>query len=630
MSCSSISSCGRIKATVDCLTNIYQGGDYELEIQLVDTDGTAANLDEYLSIYIAVFDSEDCVRASFAYPDVTGSQGITILQETDTDGAVLNEGKFIIRLTSALTAALITGQLSAEIKLEILDTDFEDGSRAVIIPCLKLGTVKYSKINAITEDPPAVTLIESFVTSVFGRVGDVLAADGDYNAGQISITGTSNLSSDNVGDGLEELYTLIQSAGQVDSVFGRTGVVVAADGDYEAEQISLATGTGLAASNVYDALAELKVDIDGITFGNFADTDLAIDDNRVHDFQDFSLVFENIGNWTFNSTEVVEERGTAAGGTINYWQVISQTSSELSSISVYSNSAGTSTYAALNSTGSIQLTAEDGILLFPSGGNAPQIRFREVSGSEYVSIQGPAAVSGNITWILPDADSVGTQALVSDGSGNLGWADLGGSAPIDTVFGRTGDVIAVAGDYQADEIDFSSVNFAATDVDGALEELFSDKLSGATSDATTYNIYKSETSNVISFRGLLSSDLTRITLSQGTNDITIDATSLAVRRPKITASALTLYDPALGADDLFLRFTSGAAVSFRVPSNATVAHPQGTTITYMQYGAGTVTAIAGGGATLRAPGGASTRTQFSVVSCTKIGTNEWVVYGDTA
>jgi len=51
-----------------------------------------------------------------------------------------------------------------------------------------------------------------------------------------------------------------------------------------------------------------------------------------------------------------------------------------------------------------------------------------------------------------------------------------GAAPIDTVFGRTGTVVAVAGDYTASEVtNVPAGDIAATTVQGAIDELDSDK-----------------------------------------------------------------------------------------------------------------------------------------------------------
>lgn len=87
------------------------------------------------------------------------------------------------------------------------------------------------------------------VTSVFGRIGDVAAAAGDYVVGQVTgaaplaspaFTGTPTAPTPLTADNSTRVATtaFVKSAAPVTSVFGRTGVVTAATGDYTAAQIT--------------------------------------------------------------------------------------------------------------------------------------------------------------------------------------------------------------------------------------------------------------------------------------------------------------------------------------------------------------------------------------------------------
>jgi hypothetical protein len=55
--------------------------------------------------------------------------------------------------------------------------------------------------------------------------------------------------------------------------------------------------------------------------------------------------------------------------------------------------------------------------------NQRDLRFGDSDNSNYVAFQSPATVASNVTWTLPATDSTGTQALVSNGSGTLSWAN---------------------------------------------------------------------------------------------------------------------------------------------------------------------------------------------------------------
>ena len=53
------------------------------------------------------------------------------------------------------------------------------------------------------------------------------------------------------------------------------------------------------------------------------------------------------------------------------------------------------------------------------------LRFADADSSHYVALQAPTTVGTNVTWTLPAADSSGSQALVSNGSGTLSWSTTG-------------------------------------------------------------------------------------------------------------------------------------------------------------------------------------------------------------
>ena len=59
--------------------------------------------------------------------------------------------------------------------------------------------------------------------------------------------------------------------------------------------------------------------------------------------------------------------------------------------------------------------------------NQKDLRFEEATanGDHYVALQAPASLAANVTWTLPTADSSGSQALVSNGSGTLSWSTTG-------------------------------------------------------------------------------------------------------------------------------------------------------------------------------------------------------------
>ncbi len=131
-----------------------------------------------------------------------------------------------------------------------------------------------------------------------------------------------------------------------------------------------------------------------------------------------------------------------------------------------------------------------------SGGNLQvnnemELRLLENSanGTEYVSLKSPATLGGNVNLTLPNNDGDPGQYLQTDGSGILSWQDV--NAGVTQVFGRSGNVSALAGDYDASQIDFDNTYGGdvdtATNVQAGIEELSTEKLAKS-GDSMTGNL----------------------------------------------------------------------------------------------------------------------------------------------
>ena len=118
-----------------------------------------------------------------------------------------------------------------------------------------------------------------------------------------------------------------------------------------------------------------------------------------------------------------------------------------------------------------------------------------------------------------------------------------------------------------------------------------------------------------------------------------DLASDAVTTAKIADAAVT--SPKLAAPTLVTKATSstlvitdanctllcGSGITLTVPTSA-VAFPNGTVVTVVNYGGGTVT-ISQGSVTVNSSNGKKLRTQYSVATLVKISDTEWVLTGDT-
>lgn len=141
-----------------------------------------------------------------------------------------------------------------------------------------------------------------------------------------------------------------------------------------------------------------------------------------------------------------------------------------SSLSTFLPLTGGTLTGALNSSAVISTSATvstNGI----SVGSANSLVLYDSTNTNSASLKAPASLAGSVVWTLPTADGTSGQVLQTDGSGNLSFANPG-SAPVSSVFGRTGAVVATSGDYSASQIvNTPSGNISSTDVQAALNEL---------------------------------------------------------------------------------------------------------------------------------------------------------------
>ena len=60
--------------------------------------------------------------------------------------------------------------------------------------------------------------------------------------------------------------------------------------------------------------------------------------------------------------------------------------------------------------------------------NQNEVRFEDATGGQYIGLKAASTVSSSITFTLPTADGTSGQALTTNGSGTLSFADAGVSA----------------------------------------------------------------------------------------------------------------------------------------------------------------------------------------------------------
>lgn len=96
----------------------------------------------------------------------------------------------------------------------------------------------------------------------------------------------------------------------------------------------------------------------------------------------------------------------------------------------------------------------------------------------------------------------------------------------------------------------------------------------------------------------------------------------------IVTSTSTSYTPVLGDAQCLIRIDNASAISFNVPTNASVAYPTGSWMLIEQQGAGTITVSPNGGVTVNNTA-RKTPMQNTTIMLYKVGTDVWNVTGGT-
>lgn len=94
----------------------------------------------------------------------------------------------------------------------------------------------------------------------------------------------------------------------------------------------------------------------------------------------------------------------------------------------------------------------------------------------------------------------------------------------------------------------------------------------------------------------------------------------------------TTHTPTLTQANGYLRCTNASGCAITIPTNADVAYPTGTVLTFEQAGAAAVTIAGDTGVTVRTPAtySAESAEQYAVVQALKVANDEWVLYGNLA
>ena len=348
--------------------------------------------------------------------------------------------------------------------------------------------------------------------------------------------------------------------------------------DLAAKQPLITAGTTSQYYRGDKIFADFGTEVRGTTLVGFttgANTTIVNTDSTLSAFQKVQ------GQINATNTAVSGKEPTITGGTNVQYYRGDKTWQTLNGVAVANTPAGnisaTNVQTALNeldtekqanisstsaiTTGSITTSLQNGVNLNPfntAAGSTGEVRFYELAanGSNYTSFKAPDLLSADINYVMPSVAPTAGQVLSSSAAGVLSWITIP-SAPVTTVFGRSGAVTATAGDYTATQITNTPAGaIAATTVQAALNELDTEK-QGLITAGTTAQYYRGDKTFVDLGTDVRGTALTGYAVGANTaltaTDTTlsafqklqgqIDATNSAVagKEPAITAGTTAQY-----------------------------------------------------------------------------------------
>jgi hypothetical protein len=123
-----------------------------------------------------------------------------------------------------------------------------------------------------------------------------------------------------------------------------------------------------------------------------------------------------------------------------------------------------------------------------------------------------------------------------------------------------------------------------------------------------------------------------VTVNDGADTITLTVTGLTdadIAPVAENPQTGTTYTFVMNDKHRRVRATNSSAQTYTIPTNASVAFPVGTVLNVLTAGTGQVTFVGAGGTTVHGAHGLKSNGQWTYVQIEKIGTDEWVVSGDT-
>jgi len=254
-------------------------------------------------------------------------------------------------------------------------------------------------------------------------------------------------------------------SGAVDSIFSRTGAVIAAVGDYTAGQVGFTPAGAIAATDVQAAI-------------------VALDSEKIGSVNPIASVGVNATADTMNRLSVNSGAILFNRETDNIQiKVNKQAASASGTFLFQTNFSGRAEFGLAGDDDFHFKVSPDGATFFESfvldkdtGDAAFKQNLAADGFFDIREIAAPANPAANIARLYVKDETGTTKLAMRDSAGVETVFGAGGGGGVLSVFTRTGAVTAAASDYDANQVDFTPAGaIAATDVQAAIAELDAEK-----------------------------------------------------------------------------------------------------------------------------------------------------------
>lgn len=254
---------------------------------------------------------------------------------------------------------------------------------------------------------------------------------------------------------------------------------------------------------------------------------------------------------------VVDDAGAGAYSGGNNFVVVTNGSGALSDSTITTTKLGY--LSGVTSDIQTQLGTKQATISKTTNQDVSTVRIYGANTTNYVELTA-ATLTGNRTLTFPDSNGTSGYVLSTNGAGLLSWIAIP-SAPVTTVFSRSGAVVATAGDYTATQITNTPAgNIAAVTAQAAIDELDTEKQSianlAADIRATVLTGISLATSTAIT-----AADSILVAFGKLQAQITTADSVAANKLSKNTADSITAIVTVSGAGDIIVPSTPAGMTS---------------------------------------------------------------------